>query len=162
MSIGIATSLDDAASRELATVTGTDVAFVAGDTLLGASWELLGDATVAWPSAEGTNRRVRFGDGERLARAAELAPGLRIVFCRPLDRALAPFREARATLWTLGGLLLVLGFVLSNGFSRRIARPVRDLTRAADRIAGGRDVALSINGSNDCQSCQWQVRALRV
>ncbi|MBW3534609.1 MAG: HAMP domain-containing protein, partial [Gemmatimonadetes bacterium] len=125
-------------------VAGTELCFVAD-----------GGCVAATPGARGALRRslveaVADGGGARRVevdgarwevlagdldaeRPGEVARALAV----PLDPVLAPFDRISRTLALSGAMALLLAVVLGSVIARGLTRPVRDLMRATERVAGG-------------------------
>jgi len=146
--VGLAYPLEQHA-RDLRRVTGMDVTVLRGERTLAA----------AWPSGDGgspgspppcadpapwarlgarMDTRLSFGGREYMATAVPLEEAdLQLVLSRPLDDVLQHFQRARKELLVIGCLIAVVGLVVSQWISSRIARPIRALTRAANALACG-------------------------
>lgn len=122
-------ALDDAALRELSSVTGLEV------TLQSA------DGVVAVSTLDAARRAaVITGSTDWVTRSVPLtteAQGPRALLSRSLREALAPFEQLTRVLVSIAviALLLSAGAVLL--LARQIAAPLQALTRVIDRIRGG-------------------------
>ncbi|HJQ96675.1 MAG TPA: protein kinase [Candidatus Polarisedimenticolaceae bacterium] len=133
---------DDGLALELRNATGSEVAFVAGSTVVGSS---IGSAAGGAGRALSTDplpSRLRLESHEYAAGRFDLpgigrAPAGVLVVLRSVDRELAPFRSVRAALILVGVIGIVLGIAAAAGIAGRITRPIGDLVRATERIAHG-------------------------
>jgi signal transduction histidine kinase len=140
---GVAKSLDQDYAGTLAGLTGSEVAIVlAGGQLTastaGEEMSAAFEDAAARRCDDGQAHELRQGSGRRyLATCASLGEVAAVVFALDLDGELAFLPELRrvaalAGLWALA-IALVLGFILAT----MLARSVRTLAHAADRLAGG-------------------------
>jgi signal transduction histidine kinase len=82
-------------------------------------------------------REIRVGSVPYLVLSTSLSPTSRVVFIKDLQRELAVLPLLRRiALWSVG-ITLALALILGSVFAGRLARPVRGLADAADRLAAG-------------------------
>jgi len=86
------------------------------------------------------------------------------VASRPAESALAPVAELRTTLLLLGLLLGALGSAVAMLVARRLARPIEDVTAAADRIGRSEDARTlpDLSGSREVVELSRALRELVV
>lgn len=84
---------------------------------------------------------VGLGSDEVMALAANLRPGLRIVFARNLSEELGVLPGLQRTGLVAGAAALALALLLAALLAARISGPVVSLADAADRLAKGDDKA---------------------
>ena len=88
--------------------------------------------------------------GAELLSAGQVIPGtpLGIVFEAPVASVTAAARRSAAQLAAIGFSILLLGSIALWGISRRITRPIVELTTAAEALAGG-DFAVRVRTDRD-------------
>ena len=132
--------VDDAVATQIGDAIRADVCFVAQDQCVAATAAArdaeLQPMMVA--TAAGTQRRVSSGQhsyaliGEPLTgNAGSVAVAL------ALDDVLTPFAHIQAALRIVGGGALLVGILLAVLIARGLARPVRALVRATEKVAQG-------------------------
>jgi signal transduction histidine kinase len=139
---GISLVLDSAVAATLAGLTRSGVVFTdPGGAVTAGTFP----APVARAVAEAARARAPDGRvhratvlGERyLISRAPLGDGACAVFTRDLGRELAVLRTMRWVVWLSAAAALALGLALAAAAAARLARPVRSLAGAADRLAAG-------------------------
>ena len=140
---GVALPLDAAAAGTLAGLTHSDLvllvgtggrlAAAAGDT---APAGLLARAWAEDARAQSGVAEIRIGDTRYLVSAADLN-GATALFVRDLRRELAMLPVLRRVVLAAGVAALALALLLGYVLAGRVARPVRQLAAAADRLSAG-------------------------
>jgi HAMP domain-containing protein/predicted Ser/Thr protein kinase len=86
-------------------------------------------------------RTITFGSTRYVMTAEPLSAGGKplgvAVFLRSLDRELAPFREIERTMLMAGGVALLLAFIFSWLFAKRLTRPIEQLVATAESVTDG-------------------------
>ena len=88
-------------------------------------------------------------EGVRKVAAVASVPttGWSIVACIPTDELYAPARFTRNVIVLIGLIFLILAFLFFLFFARSLTRPLIDLVRAAEKIAGG-DLRVAVASEN--------------
>ena len=139
---GVTTALGRPAAGTLAALTRSDVLILAdrGSLTAATTTDAVAKAIAAlagsWPRGE-LVREVAAGGNRYLAAAAPLADVATVVFVRDLTRDLAVLPKFRQVIALGGAGALLLGVLLGTVAALQIARPVRSLADAADRLAAG-------------------------
>ena len=131
----------DELARDLRNVTGSEVAFVAGSTVVGTSLSGRSEASRAL-GADPLPGRIALESHDYAAKSFELpatgeAPAGALVLLRSVDRELAGFRRVRTALLLAGLLAIALGIGAGAALAGRITRPIGELVRATERVAHG-------------------------
>jgi signal transduction histidine kinase/CheY-like chemotaxis protein len=146
--VGLGYPLDEHL-EELRSVTGLDVTVLRGEHVLGSAWSAtsLEDSSEAvvprgdgafWSTVDpGEDCRLAAGDHEYMATAVPLDGTVRLVLSRPLHDFLVHFQRSKTELLVVGLAIAALGLSISQWISSRIARPIRELTDAANTLARG-------------------------
>lgn len=145
---GIATAIDSAAAGMLAGLTHSDVAIVApGGRIIAFSTDssVAKSLAAALPAAVDTSDdgssgravRVIAAGAPYLALRVPLGSEAEVIFARQLERELAVVPQFRRLLAISGAGALLVALALGALLSLPLARPVRSLADAADRLAGG-------------------------
>jgi two-component system, sensor histidine kinase len=126
---------------DLHDVTGLDITVLRGSEVIASSWKAKPSAATgrAW-SRVPTQRHERFvvGGREFMATAVLLEPaGMRLVLSRPLDLVLVYFAEAKTEILLCSLVVAALALFVSQFIASRIARPIGELTQAANTLARG-------------------------
>lgn len=139
--VGVASPLDEAAAGALAGLTRSDLVVLVGPEGRWVAGPPGAPAARAIASAAAGNtgsavRELRLGDGRYLVAAVPLG-GATAVFARDLRRELAIVPRLRWVVLASGLVALGLALLLGSVLARRVARPVRVLAAAADRLSAG-------------------------
>ena len=137
--VGGISSMDDAEAATLAGLTRSQVLIMDSEgRVVGSSVPAEEAEDLAPAVRTGTSgiHEVQANGVPYLVLTASLASS-RIVFLKNLERELAvlPLLQ-RIALWS-GGITLALALLLGTAFAARLARPVRSLADAAERLAAG-------------------------
>jgi signal transduction histidine kinase/ActR/RegA family two-component response regulator len=131
-------------AADLHNVTGLDVTVLRGGRVAASAWRPADggespppDAAALAAVTAGDSARLVLAGRESMATAMPLDPDTRLMLSRPLDPILAHFRRAKLEMLACGIALAALGLLVSQWVSRRIARPIRELTEAADALSRG-------------------------
>ncbi|MGH7718954.1 MAG: ATP-binding protein [Gemmatimonadaceae bacterium] len=138
---GVVTRLDQSEAGLLAGLTRSSVLFLTADGSVAAttagtiSDAVAGEARTSFADGEVLERRIA---GRRyLTVAAPLEDAGTAVFVRDLDAELTVVPQLRRVAAVSAALALVLALVLGALAAGVVARPVRSLARAAERVATG-------------------------
>jgi adenylate cyclase len=132
--------VDDAIATQISEAIRADVCFLAQNQCVAATADARADVLqpLMVATAAGTQRRVSSGQhsyaliGEPLTgNAGSVAVAL------ALDDVLTPFAHIQAALRIVGGGALLVGILLAVLIARGLARPVRALVRATEKVAQG-------------------------
>jgi signal transduction histidine kinase/ActR/RegA family two-component response regulator len=137
--LGIGCQLEQRVA-DLRRVTGFDVAVMRADELLASSWREGAPDHVRGPWKEFSQRTpARLISDRREFMAISLPTGSaeRLVLSRPLDQVLSYFKRARVEILLCGLMIGLLALLVSRSIAARIARPIRELTGAANALARG-------------------------
>ena len=138
---GVAAPVTEATAATLGGLTASDVLILADGTLIAATADSavapsLADAASMYP-ADGEVREVEFSGVRYWVASSALGNVGRVVFSMDPAQELAILPELRRAALLAGvlalGLALLLGALVATG----VARPVRGLARAAERLAEG-------------------------
>ena len=132
--------LDDAVASQIGEAIRADVCFVAENKCVAAT----GNARAAElqqimvETQPRTQRRAASG-GHNYAIVGESLTGNagNIAVAMQIDDVLAPFRHIQSALRIVGGAALLIGVLLAVLIARGLARPVRALVRATEKVAQG-------------------------
>lgn len=138
---GVVSPLDEAAAGTLATLTHSDLVLIGKRGSLMATGGIEAVAPEIARAAETFPRdgRVREIDaaGHRYLVAVTSLGDATMVFVRDMQRELAVLPKLRRVVALSGAAGLGLALLLSTWLAARLARPVRALATAADRLADG-------------------------
>lgn len=129
-----------AAAEAIGGLIGREARFLLGNAEGGAWTDLAGPAPPPVPGVLAAPRRATVtAGGERRLGVATPVPGTPWLLWVdvPRDAALAPARGFLRQLLALAALLLVAGAVVTYALSRRVTRPLDQLTAAAEGLSGG-------------------------
>jgi signal transduction histidine kinase len=139
---GVSVALGRPAAGILAALTRSDVlilgaggaltAATSGDTVA----RVIARHAARWPH-DGRVREVDDGAQRYLVAAAPVGDVATVVFVRDLTRDLAVLPAFRRVVLLSGAAALLFAVLLGTAAARRLARPVRALADAADRLAAG-------------------------
>jgi diguanylate cyclase len=139
-------ALDDRVAVELAGLLAVDVSFVAGggdgQAFIASSLPESGRAGLADVAtrAGATPFAVRAGDDELLTWTNPIRSAngpLVLVLQRSLAGVLRPYQQLRDSILAIGLVILAIASALAALLARSAARPVDELTRAAERLEAG-------------------------
>jgi len=139
---GVAIELSDASAGLLAGLARSDIVILGARgqptaaTTRDSATMLIARAAAAWPRDSAVHE-VRVAGTRYLATIAPLGDMGRIVFVRDLSRDLGVMPKLRLLAALSGGGALLLGLVLGTVLALALARPVRSLADASDRVAKG-------------------------
>jgi putative nucleotidyltransferase with HDIG domain len=145
-------AIDDASASELAQVTGCEVSFALRDHLCGSSLrgaaraalaaDLRGDE-VPIRQSEGLSWMPCLAGARYVGTESSLSPGrepahtARLILLQPWRPTQQFVEQVKATLSLVMGLAFVMALGGGLIFSRRLARPLRDMVSVAEEIAAG-------------------------
>ena len=138
---GVATPLDTATAETLAGLTRSDVVLIGNAGVLATSAdarEIAPELTRAvrdWPAGRDV-MEVAVGGRRFFVSQAQLGDAT-VLFARDMQRELGILPRLRRVLGWSGAGALVLGLFLGTGLALVLARPVRALALAADRVREG-------------------------
>ncbi len=147
--VGVSVPIDDAAAGTLSGLTGSDVVIVRSDGSVVVATLETGSAEALARLALGAEETARAaagppvlevnaaGIGRHWVIVAPLGTAARIVFARSAERELAILPRLRRGGLAAGGLALGLALLVGGLLAAAVARPVRSLAHAADRLAKG-------------------------
>ncbi|MBC7791177.1 MAG: HAMP domain-containing protein [Anaerolineae bacterium] len=139
---GVAIALSDASAGLLAGLARSDIVILGAlgqptaATTRDSATMLIARAAAAWPRDSAVHE-IRVAGTRYLATIAPLGDMGRIVFVRDLSRDLGVMPKLRLLAALSGGAALLLGLVLGTVLALALARPVRSLADASDRVARG-------------------------
>jgi len=139
---GVAIALSDASAGLLAGLARSDIVILGARgqptaaTTRDSATMLIARAAAAW-ARDSTVHEVRVAGTRYLATTAPLGDMGRVVFVRDLSRDLGVMPKLRLLAALSGGAALLLGLVLGTVLALALARPVRSLADASDRVAKG-------------------------
>jgi signal transduction histidine kinase len=140
---GVARALDLADAGTLAGLTRSEVVILlaGGDVTASTAEEELSAAVAEMAAGwrdDGQVHGLRLGSGRRyLVASAALGDVGAVAFVRDLDGELAVLPELRRVAALAGLWALAIALILGSFLAAMLARPVRTLARAADRLAEG-------------------------
>lgn len=138
---GVASPVNDATAATLAGLTASDVVIVSGDTVIAATVDSVRAPALARAGSQlptdGQVREAQVAGHRYWITASPLGDVARVLFVMDPARELAVLPELRRAALLAGALALVLALLLGGVLATGVARPVRGLARAADRLAGG-------------------------
>jgi two-component system NtrC family sensor kinase len=141
--VGVTDQLGDPTAGVLAGLTLSDVIVLLGPGGVAASTAsedvaaTIARDAYAW-RGDGDVHTVRGSGGRRfLAATANLEPAGAVVFVRDLDTELAVIPRLRRTAAVSALFVLTLALLLGTGAATVLARPVRALAHAAERVSAG-------------------------
>jgi len=139
---GVSLPLDGAAAGALAALTHSDLVLMVGDkgqrTTASSDTVLAAKLATAWSgSAEADSVRAIDVDGARFLVSNASLDGATALFVRDLRRETAMRGMLRRVVLITGAGALALALLLGYVLAGWLARPVRDLASAADRLSGG-------------------------
>lgn len=141
--VGVAARVDASTAGELAGLTRSDVVVMAAPGVLAASTAeetvtaAVVDSAAAWLGEDVVHQLSLVGGRQFLVAVTSLGEGASVAFLRDLDTELALLPELRRTAGLAIVAALVVALVLGGMLATVIARPVRALAHAADRVAAG-------------------------
>jgi signal transduction histidine kinase len=155
--------VDGRSAVTIADATGCDVTIVDGDRVVAHTASSSVDAEFAQNLARqvaaaeqrltnlGTAFRVDLGDTSHQALALPLHPtGATVVLSSSLAQIEALARDSLRWLWGTGAVITALGLALGLRFAQRLARPLRQLTKATTAMAEGNlSARVSVTGGDE-------------
>jgi signal transduction histidine kinase len=140
--VGVTLALDSVLAVTLAGVTRSDVLLMGEDGITTAATlvDTLADAisgAMRGLAPDERVRRIRVNGQEHLVAKAPLGDRAAVVFVRGVQSELGVLPRLRGVVGLSGGVALVLGLLLGALLAVRLARPMRSLAAAADRLAEG-------------------------
>lgn len=139
---GVTLALDSVLAETLAGITRSDVLLMGeeGITTAATLVDTLADAisgAMRGLAPDERVRRIRVNGQEHLVAKAPLGDRAAVVFVRGVQSELGVLPRLRAVIALSGGVALVLGLLLGALLAVRLARPMRSLAAAADRLVEG-------------------------
>jgi signal transduction histidine kinase len=139
---GVTLALDSVLAETLAGITRSDVLLMGeeGITTAATLVDTLADAisgAMRGLAPDERVRRIRVNGQEHLVAKAPLGDRAAVVFVRGVQSELGVLPRLRGVVGLSGGVALVLGLLLGALLAVRLARPMRSLAAAADRLAEG-------------------------
>jgi signal transduction histidine kinase len=139
---GVTLALDSVLAETLAGITRSDVLLMGeeGITTAATLVDTLADAisgAMRGLAPDERVRRIRVNGQEHLVAKAPIGDRAAVVFVRGVQSELGVLPRLRGVVGLSGGVALVLGLLLGALLAVRLARPMRSLAAAADRLSQG-------------------------
>lgn len=148
---GVTVPLDDTLAGTLAPLVRCEVVILGTDRrVVAASNDGIAAAVSGYGAElpwEGGVHATTIGGRRYLISLAPLNDAATVVFVTDVEQELAVLPKLRGVIGLMGAAALILGLLLGTVFATAVARPVRGLAAAADRLAAG-DFEAPLAGSS--------------